>query len=662
MRRLLLVFLILIAGMVAMLAQTRPAGKADLSISNGIDVSTLDPQRMSWTHEIRLSRLIFEGLVANDVFTNDYRIIPAVATSWEISDDKRTYTFHLRKDARWSNGEPVRAGDFLFAWRRAMLPDTAADYFMFFEYIQGVDEFFAWRLAQLKAFPDRTRGMNAEQRAAAAKELWDQTLEKFDELVQAKALDDQTLTVTLKYPIPFFLDMCAFASYFPVYPPLVSQYEQVDPQTGRINARGGWTKPPHVVTNGPFMLTRWHFKRDMRFEQNPYYWNKASLNVRSIEMPSIADPNAQVLAYQTGAVDYVADVTAAYRREMAARKLAFYKEHWDEYQKLKAQGYDPYQIDRMLPADPRNDVHITAAFGTYFWNFNCQPTLPDGRPNPMADARVRRAFAMMVDKAIITEEVRGLGEPVARTLIPPGSIGGYTSPHGLDCLSDMKTPKERQALIAKAKALLAEAGYEDPASMPTIELEFNKDSGHDLIAQAIANSWKQTLGVSVRLVQKELAVFRDDLKKHNFITARAGWYGDYPDPLTFLEINRTGDGNNDRAFSNETYDAMLDQAYTITDPAKRSALLTRAEAMIVEDQVPMIPIFHYVNVVMFDAKRLSGPNPHPRSNENYALYDILGDGIGSDTVRMMPRVPTAAPPTTRTPAATNTADTQENDT
>ncbi|VAX40943.1 hypothetical protein MNBD_PLANCTO03-2078 [hydrothermal vent metagenome] len=356
-------------------------------------------------------------------------------------------------------------------------------------------------------------------------------------------------------------------------------------------------------------------------------------------MPSIADPSAQVLAYQTGAIDYVANVTAPYRREMVAQKMAFYRDHWDEYQRLLAEGWDTFQIDRLLPADPRKAVHITPAFGTYFWNFNCQPTLPDGRPNPLADARVRRALALMIDKRLIAEEVRGLGEPVARTLIPPGSIAGYTSPEGLPCLSDCETPAEREALIARARALLAEAGWSDPSTMPTIELEFNKDSGHDLVAQSIAKNWQETLGIPVRLAQKELSVFRDDLKKHNYMTSRAGWFGDYPDPLTFLEINRTGDGNNDRAFSNATFDALLDAAYTEPDPAARAAGLAEAERMIMEDELPMTPIFHYANVFMFDADTLSGPNPHPRTIENLFLFDVLGDGIGNDEVRMMPKQP-----------------------
>lgn len=637
MGRLFLPFALFCAALVAVVLADRPLPRADLTIANGNDVTTLDLQRMSWMNDLRVARLLFEGLVANDVFDPDYKIIPAAAERWEVSADGLEYRFFIRDDARWSNGEPVRAADFIFAWRRAILPDTAADYYTFFEYIEGVREFFDWRVDALAAFPESVRSLTRAERADAARDLWLRTEAKFDELVQARAVSDRELVIRLARPVPFFLDLLAFATYYPVYPPLVRQYDRLDPDTGRVIAEGGWTKPPHIVSNGPFALKVWRFKRDMLLEANEHHWNLDSLNVRTIAIPSIADPNAQVLAFQTGQVEYVADVTAAYRREMVARKRAFYRDHWDEYQRLLAEGWDSFQIDRMLPDDPRAHVHAIPAFGTYFWNFNCLPVLPDGRPNPLSDRRVRRALAMMIDKRVIAEEVRGLGEPVARTLIPPGSIGGYQSPQGLPCLSDCRTPAERDALIAGARALLAEAGFADPSSMPVIELEFNKDSGHDLIAQSIARDWQETLGVPVRLAQKELNVFRDDLKKHNFITSRAGWYGDYPDPLTFLELSRTNDGNNDRAFASDDFDAMLDAAYAETDPAERMAILTEAERVLMEEELPMVPVFHYANLVMFNAHELSGPNPHPRTIANIFLFDVLGDGLGSDRVRMMPR-------------------------
>lgn len=636
MLRLVLPFVLFVAILVGVVLSDRPLPRADLTISNGNDVTTLDLQRMSWTQDLRVARLVFEGLVANDVFDPEYRIIPAVAERWELSDDGREYRFFLREDAKWSNGAPVVAGDFVYAWRRAILPDTAADYYTFFEYIEGVGEFFEWREAALEEFPAATTGMSSTERAAAAAQLWEATERRFADTVGLEIVSDRELVIRLVRPIPFFLDLCAFATFYPVYPPLVQQYERLDPDTGRIIAEGGWTKPPHLVCNGPFEITVWRFKRDMRLEVNPHYWNRDTLNIRSIGIPSIADPSAQVLAYQTDAVDYVADVAAPFRREMVAEKNAYYAEHADEVARLRSLGLDPFEIDRLLPPDPRQTVQVTPAFGTYFWNFNCLETLPSGRPNPLFDARVRRALAMMIDKRIIAEDVRGLGEPVARTLVPPGSVAGYTSPDGLPCLSDCATDAERDALIERARALLADAGFPDPTQMPTIELEFNKDSGHDLVAQSIAKNWQETLGIPIRLAQKELSVFRDDLKKHNFMTSRAGWYGDYPDPLTFLECHRTGDGNNDRAFSNAEYDGLLDAAYEESDTERRADLLAQAERMLIEQELPMVPIFHYCEVRMFDPHSLSGPNPHPRATENVFLFDVLNDGVGTDKVLSMP--------------------------
>ncbi|VAX41788.1 Oligopeptide ABC transporter, periplasmic oligopeptide-binding protein OppA (TC 3.A.1.5.1), partial [hydrothermal vent metagenome] len=245
-----LVFFVAILG--AIVLSDKPLPRADLSISNGNDVTTLDLQRMSWMHDLRLARVVFEGLVANDVFDPDYAIIPAVAERWEVSDDGREYRFFLRKDAKWSNGEPVTADDFLFSWRRAILPDTAADYYTFFEYIDGVAEFFAWRTEALEAFAQRAVDMDARERATQARDLWAETEARFAEMVDIEAVNDHELTIRLRRPIPFFLDLCAFPTFYPVYPPLVSQYDRVDPVTGRVIAEGGWTRPPQIVSNGPY--------------------------------------------------------------------------------------------------------------------------------------------------------------------------------------------------------------------------------------------------------------------------------------------------------------------------------------------------------------------------------------------------------------------------
>ena len=629
--------ILLVLVVAATLVTDRPMPRADFAFVNRGDVNTLDLQKMSWMQDLRVARILFEGLVANDVFTHDYAIIPATAERWEVSENGLEYTFHIRDDAMWSNGEPVRARDFVYSWRRAILPDTAADYTKLFQLIDGAADFATWREEQLDAFTSSEASGDA--RRVEAEALWEEAQAKFDEMVQLRAVDDRTLWVKLEMPTPYFLDLLAFAVFYPVYPPLVRQYESVDPQTGFIQAKTGWTKPPELVSNGPYMLTSWRFKRDMRFEQNPHYWNRSSLNLETISTPSINDPNAAVLAYTSGVVDWVSDVTPAYRADMLTDKMRFYDENREQYEQLRAQGMDMFEIDRHLPDDPRKDIHAVPAFGTYWYNFNCLPTLPDGRKNPFADARVRRAFAMTVDKQSIVDDVQRLGNPVARTIIPKGSIGGYESPEGLDCISDAKTEDERQAIIARARQLLIEAGYQRPTDVPTIEILFNKDGGHDLIAQVVQKNWQEYLGVSVRLAQKEIKVFRDDLKNQNYMVSRAGWYGDYGDPTTFLDINRIDDGNNDRKYHNPRYEKLLDDAGVELDPEKRMALLSEAERITMDEDLPMVPLFHYMTVYLFDPDKLSGLNPHPRTEQNVYLFDVIGDSKGTDRVLTMPLLP-----------------------
>ncbi|MFG0285447.1 MAG: peptide ABC transporter substrate-binding protein [Phycisphaerales bacterium JB039] len=615
--------LLLLLVVAATFVTDKPLPPADFTFINRGDVTTLDPQRMSWMQDLRVGRLVFEGLVANDVFTDGYDIVPAVAERWEISPDGLLYTFHLRPDARWTNGAPVTAHDFVYSWRRALLPDTASDYSGLFQLIRGAGAFYAWREAALNEHAEAARALSADQREAEARALWQRTLDAFDDLVGVEALDERTLRVELERPTPYFLDLCAFAVFYPVYEPVVSQYETVQPADGRIKLESGWTKPDKLVSNGPYQLKVWRFKRDMYFVQNPHYWNRQALDVQTMKCPSVEDPNAAVLAFRTGTVDWVSDVTPAYRADMLADKLQFYEENRAEYDRLRAMGLDQFEIDRRLPDDPRKNIHAVSAFGTYWYNFNCLPALPDGRPNPFHDATVRRAFAMAIDKQTIVREVRRTGEQVATTIIPPGSIGGYDSPAGV--------PFDPVA----AARLLDDAGYADRSTLPTIELLFNKDAGHDLIAQSIAKDWERYLGVETRLVQKEIKVYKDDLKKQNYMTGRAGWYGDYGDPTTFLDVNRRDDGNNDRKYDNPAYDALLDQAAAQTDPDARMALLEEAERIIMDEDLPMVPIFHYVTMYLFDPDELSGINPHPRTTQNLYLVDILGDGKGRDRPRMM---------------------------
>ncbi|MEM9066227.1 MAG: peptide ABC transporter substrate-binding protein [Planctomycetota bacterium] len=623
------VFALLALALLAMaigLTSRAPSTDADLVVINRGGVTLLDPQRMSYMSEIRVGLMLYECLVRHDTLTAGFDIIPGVAESWDVSADGLTYTFRLRDNAQWSNGDPVTSADFYYAWRRGILPDLGGDYQKLFLLIDGAQDFSDWRLEQLGAM---ARG---DSSFTDGDELWEATVARFAETVAIRTPDEQTFEVTLKRPVPYFLDLAAFVVFSPVHAATVGRYETIDFASGRLEQRLGWTKPEVLIANGPFLLDRWRFKRDMFFIANERWWDRDSLAVETVLIPEIEDPSAAVLAFETGVADWLTDVVAPFRGDMVAAKLDYLDQHRETVDRLLAEGADQFTIDRALPPDPRLGIHSIPAFGSYFWNFNCLPTLPDGRENPFADQRVRQAFGMVIDRTAIARDVRRIGEPAATTLIPPGSIGGYTAPEGVPLFELMNEADQAQT-VARARALLAEAGYPDPAEMPVIELLFNKDGGHDLIAQSIAQDWQKYLGVRVRLEQKELKIYRADLKSGDYMTSRAGWFGDYGDPTTFLDINRTGNGNNDRKFSQPEYDGLLDAAELATDPEERLALLAEAERRLVTEWVPLTPIFHYANIYLFDPHELSGVTPHPRTKQYIHMFDILGDGMGSDVAR-----------------------------
>ena len=153
MLKILLPILILagLIGLVVSLDDERP--RADVVLVHGTDLFTLDPQKMSYLHDLRASRAIYETLAT---IRSDGSVGPAAAESWEISEDGTRYVFHLRDGLKFSNGDPVTAEDFKYAWRRAILPDTAATYSSLFMDIAGAEAFFEWRsdLLALRTDPD----------------------------------------------------------------------------------------------------------------------------------------------------------------------------------------------------------------------------------------------------------------------------------------------------------------------------------------------------------------------------------------------------------------------------------------------------------------------------------------------------------------------------
>jgi oligopeptide transport system substrate-binding protein len=518
----------------------------DFSFINRGDIGTLDPNRMSWLQDIRIGYALWEGLTSIDPVTLDP--VPGAAASFDVNADKTIYTFHLRSNGKWSDGSPVTAGDFVFAWRRMLQEPGDYTYLLF--YIKGTKDY--------------SQAFAANRPADFA-------------TVGIDAINPLMLRVSLNHPVTFFPDLCSFPPFFPLNEKSMRPFAKTDSKTGRVTYEKNFTRPPNLVGNGPYRLVSWKFKRSLRMEASPYYWDRAHVKSRVIEMVSAEDPLAAFLKYDSGTVDWQAEVTGDIAAEL-------YRSH-------------------------RPDLHVFPGFGTYFYSINCDAKLPDGRANPLADIRVRQALTMALDKQAIVQTITRMGERPASTYIPPGIFVGYHSPAGLGYD------------VARAKQLMADAGYPDGRGFPHLSILFNAEGQHGDIAQNVRRQWLQNLGIDIGLEKLEIKTFRERLHKKDFAIARASWFGDYNDPSTFTDKYLSDSGNNDSDWKNPKYDALCAAATIEPDANKRLRLLEQAEE-ILDTEVPILPVYYYVNAYLFRGN-VKGIPLSPRDLLNFKSVEVV---------------------------------------
>jgi oligopeptide transport system substrate-binding protein len=281
---------------------------------NRSEVQDLDPHVCSGIAEFRALGALFEGLTSVDPET--LAPIPGMAESWELSPDGLRYTFRLRENAKWSNGEPVVAEDFVFSWRRMLSPALASEY--------------AYMLHVIK----NARAYN------------EGTLTDFTQ-VGVRALESRVLEVELESPTPYFLGMQVHFSWFPVHPATVEA-------VGPMDARGtGWTKPGVFVSNGPFKLDDWRPDEVLRTVRNEHYWNAAAVRPDAVEFYPISNEQTEEREFRSGKLDLTYSVPIhripVYQAEQpAALVLAPY-----------VQSYF-YRFNTTRP--PFDDVRVREAF------------------------------------------------------------------------------------------------------------------------------------------------------------------------------------------------------------------------------------------------------------------------------------------------------------
>jgi len=486
--------------------EATPAPTAEPKIfrtNNMSEPGALDPQLAQGTHDSWVLDHIFEGLYKK---SQDGSIVPGMAKEYTLAADEVTYTFKLRDDIKWSNGDPVTAQDFEFAWKRGLDPALASDYAFQLYYLKGGEAY-------------NTGAGKVED-------------------VGVKAIDDKTLEVVLATPTAYFIELTSFYTYYPVNKKVVE-------------ANADWAKDPSTyVSNGPFKLTGWEHNASLTLTKDPNYYDAALVKLDGAELSILDDENTAWQKYEGGEFDFLTPL--------------------------------PQSVTAQLKANGNPELVIGGDLAVYYYNLNT-------KVKPFDNAKIRKALSMAVDRQTIVDKIAQGGQLPAEGVVPFGikDENGKDFREGSGKLIEYNLD-EAKKLFAEG---LAETGFK-VEDFSKFSILYNTSEGHKKIAQAVQEMWRNNLGVEFQLENVDFQVKLDREKAGDYQVSRAGWIGDYVDPMTFMDLWLTGGAFNDAKYSNPEYDKLVLEAKGTTDQKIRMENMRKAEK-IVMDAMPVVPIYFY---------------------------------------------------------------------
>lgn len=491
-------------------AQPATASASILRLGNGAEPADLDPHTMTAFTDQNIALALFEGLCALDERTS--APVPAAAERWETSADGLTWTFHLRANLLWSDGSPLTAADFVASWQRALSPALGAEY--------------AYLLHPLK----NAAALNSGQ------------LTDFSQL-GATAPDARTLRLTLERPTAYLAALTANPVWFPINPRVLEKH-------GTLTARGTpWTRPGHLIGNGPFILTEWVPQAHVKVARNPRYWDAATVRLDGLTFFPTENLDVDERNFRADQVDLT--------NELPLSKVETYR--------------------RENPAALRLDPFLE----TFFLRFNTT------RP-PLNDVRVRRALSLSIDRAQLARTLlRGTRAPAPH--YTPPDCAGYTA--------SARVPTD----FAAARVLLAAAGFPEGRGFPRLEVQVKNDELHAKVLEVIQAMWQRELGLTITIAPVEQKTWIANQSTLNYAISSARWVGDFVDPVTFLDMFVGGGTNNWTGWADPAYDRLIAKAATLTDPAARLAQFQTAEALLLEHS-PIAPVFFGVRAYLINPR------------------------------------------------------------
>lgn len=500
---------------------------------------TLDPSLATDSQSIWWIRQLFVGLTG---FNEKAEVVPSLATEWSASEDGLTWTYKMRNDVHWVHRNPV-TGEF-----EDLGPVTAQDV------VYGVKRTLNPNTASDYAFVLYVL-KGAEEFNTAKPDA-----ENFQELmdnVGVKALDDTTVEFTLKEPAGYFPSITGMWVTFPL------------PQAAIEEHGDNWTEAGLIVTNGPYTLAEWSHGAYMKAVKNPLWVNAADVQIEVIQGPIVQEESTSMAMYEANEIDMMADP-----------------------------GWGPPlpDMDR-IKADPElsKQLFIAPRLCTYYYGF--VTTKP-----PMDNPKLRKALAAAIDrKSLIANLLKGEQRP-AHSFVAPGNFGSVADDLSVAGWMVMDNYADQ---LAQAQAWMAEAGYPEGEGL-NLTLMHNTSEAHAQIMQAVQAMWQEAFPKATFTIENQewnvylKTLLPDSPDEDKPDVYRMGWCADYPDANNWLnEVFNSKSGQNYAKYFKEDFDALVLQAASESDPAKRQELYKQAEMMLIDQDTAIAPIYYYTYVRLY---------------------------------------------------------------
>ena len=573
-----------------------PEMDESLIAADGINVciasepDTIDPALNSAVDGATMIVHLFSGLAKwQQEEDGSFSIVPDCAEELGegvVNDDGTvTYTYTLRDGLKWSDGQDVKAGDFEFAWKRAVSTELGADYSYMFDQVVGYDEIWETQPTD-----------EVDEEGNPVEEFVNPDTEQ----LAVDATDDKTLVVTTKQAVPYWNELLAFPTFFPVREDVV--------------ADEAWaTDPETYICNGPYVMSAWQHNSVITLTKNENYIDADEITMPAINFYLSDDANNMLTNFENGDWKLIDDVPT---NEIASLK----EEYPDEFV-------------------------IAGQLGTYYvcWNIN-EDILPEdsgleGKEAEEARAEIRNAISLLFDRNYIVNDVAQGGQTPASSFVSSGlteadgktdfsEVAGHSDDYAgyYDVSEDALESNYAEAIEVLKKYYEFDEDTQQVKNFPTLTYLYNTSEGHKAIGEYLQNALAG-VGITMNLENQEWATFLNTRKAGDYSIARNGWLCDYNDPVSMLDMWITASGNNDVQFGKgdhekvqaysldltdlgydtkvedgtwaETYDVLIADIKSCSDPEVRYELMHRAEDLLMSTGC-ICPLYYYTDLYMID--------------------------------------------------------------